>query len=146
MTNEQSYYAALDAEVLLRAIIMAMWLETALRQFSYTEEVIMVSTVMEWWEWVRNLKCNQFQLQRVSSAEAGCTVRESKLAFLGKIHFFTHARGKEFSEEDRISDGGPVNENIGKENRSGALFDEHGSRRSTLWKKRQGRREQEILR
>ena len=145
LSNEQSYYAALDAEVLLRAIIMAMWLETALRQFSYTKEVITVSTVVEWWEWARDLKCNQSQLQRVSSTEAGITVRESRLAFLGKIHFFTHARGKEFSEEDRISDGGPLNETVGKENRSRALFDEHGASRSTLWKKRQGKREQEIL-
>ena len=146
LSNEQSYYAALDAEVLLRAIIMAMWLETALRQFSYTEEVITVSTVVEWWEWARNLKCNQSQLQRVSSTEAGFTARESRLAFLGKIHFFTHARGKEFSEEDRISDGGPLNENVGKENRIGALYDEYGVSRSTLWKRRQVRREQEILR
>ena len=41
LTIEQSYYAALDAEVLVRAIIMAMWLETTLRQYSYTEEVIL---------------------------------------------------------------------------------------------------------
>ena len=145
LTNEQSYYAALDAEVLIRAIILAMWLETTLRQFSYTEEVITVSTVVEWWKWARDLKCNQSQLQRVSSTEAGITVRESRLAFLGKINFFTHARGKEFSEEDKISDGGPLNETVGKENRSRALFDEHGASRSTLWKKKQGKREQEIL-
>ena len=146
LTNEQSYYAALDSEVLLRAIILAMWLETTVRQFSYTEEVITLSTILNWWKWARDLSCNKAQLQRISSTEAGMTVRESRLAYFGKIHFYTHARGKEFAEEEIISYSGTVNENIGEVNRSRALINEHGISRSILWENRQRKRKQEISR
>lgn len=146
LTIEQSFYAALDAEVLVRAIIMAMWLETALRQFSYTEEVITLSSVLDWWSWAINVSCNTSQLQRVSSTISGTTINERRLAFFGKAHFFSHSRGKEYSvkEEDAIS--GPIDEKLGQSNRTRALIDDYGRSRSIKWKKRDGQRINEVKR
>ena len=67
-------------------------------------------TVVDWWNWAINLSCNKSQLQRVSSTIAGTTIRERRLAFFGKSHFFSHGRGKDFSEEEEVAVSGPVND------------------------------------
>ena len=89
-----------------------------------------------------NLSCNKSKLRRVSSTVAGTTIRERRLAFFGKSHFFSHGRGKDFSEEEEVAVSGPVYEMLG--NRS--LIDEHGRSRSISWKKRDEKRLQEIKR
>ena len=71
-------------------------------------------TVVDWWNSAINLSCNKSQLQRVSSTIAGTTIRERRLAFFGKSHFFSHGRGKDFSEEEEVAVSGPVYEMLGK--------------------------------
>ena len=92
-------------------------------------------TVVDWWNWAINLSCNKSQLRRVSSTVAGTTIRERRLAFFGKSHFFSHGRGKDFSEEEEVAVSGPVNEKLGKNARNRSLIDEHGRSRSISWKK-----------
>ena len=75
-------------------------------------------TVVDWWNWAINLSCNKSQLQRVSSTIAGTTIRERRLAFFGKSHFFSHGRGKDFSEEEEVAVSGPVYEKLGKNARN----------------------------
>ena len=103
-------------------------------------------TVVDWWNWAINLSCNKSQLQRVSSTIAGTTIRERRLAFFGKSHFFSHGRGKDFSEEEEVAVSGPVNEKLGKTARNRSLIDEHGRSRYIFWKKSDEKRLQEIKR
>ena len=93
-------------------------------------------TVEDWWNWTINLSCNKSQLQRVSSTIAGTTIRERRLAFFGKSHFFSHGRGKDFSEEEEVAVTGPVNEKLRKNARNRSLIDEHWRSRFISWKKK----------
>ena len=108
--------------------------------------MVPTETVVDWCYWAINLSCNKSQLQRVSSTIAGTTIRERRLAFFGKSHFFSHGRGKDFSEEEEVAVSGPVNEKLGKNARNRSLIDEHGRSRSISWKKRDEKRLQEIKR
>ena len=77
-----------------------------------------------------NLNCREFLLLlREPLLERG------DLLSLGRVHFFSHGRGKDFSEEEEVAVSGTVNEKLGKNARNRSLIDEHGRSRSISWKK-----------
>ena len=144
LTVEQSLYAAFDAEVLIRSLIIGMWLETTLRRFSGLEEETKIKDVLGWWDWAKNLTASKSLLQRAEATTSGKTVKLDKMVLDGENHFVSHERGKKLSNYEEVGGDNQSNLdtviNLGAERRRTALVDLKGVSKSVDWKRRDSSR------